>query len=220
MPATRFELLATWYLRFNGYYTTPDFTIHPDFRKQPGGTDADVLAVRFPHSAEYQRRFDFQRDLDLIRPDRIDFLICEVKAGRCDINQNSWRDPRRENVEYVMRWMGFESDNTRIQQLAETVYRRGACDLPDNRICVRFVCFGAEPNPELKSELPEIHEILHKRVIGYLRERFCTGCHQITRENWDKDIIEFADVCRNRSDQELLEWARQGNSQQPAQPDC
>src|SRR5438128_2340588 len=57
MPANRFEALATWYLRFNGYFTTPDFTVHPDFRNQPGGTDADVLAVRFPHSKEYQRRF-------------------------------------------------------------------------------------------------------------------------------------------------------------------
>jgi len=50
MAANRFELLATWYLRFNGYFTIQDFTVHPDFRKQGGGTDTDILAVRFPHS--------------------------------------------------------------------------------------------------------------------------------------------------------------------------
>ena len=61
MAANRFELLATWYLRFNGFFTTPDFTIHPNFKKQGGGTDADVLAVRFRHSGEFQRRFQFEQ---------------------------------------------------------------------------------------------------------------------------------------------------------------
>ena len=96
MAANRFELLAMWYLRFNGYFTTQDFTVHPNFRTQAGGTDADILAVRFPHSEEYQRRFNFGRDQDLIRPDRTDFMICEVKSGRCDINQKTWLDPARE----------------------------------------------------------------------------------------------------------------------------
>src|SRR5882762_6253059 len=90
MPANRFELLATWYLRFNGYFTTANFSVHPDFRNRPGGTDADIIAVRFPHSREYQRRFNFDRDTSLIRPARLDFLICEGKSGPCDINQNSW----------------------------------------------------------------------------------------------------------------------------------
>ncbi len=102
-------------------------------------------------------------------------LICEVKAGRCDINQKSWRDPGRGNVEYAIRWMGFESDNARIRKVAETVYKRGACDVPDDRIRVRFVCFGAEPNPELKSELPEIHEVLHKRVYWLLEGPILRG---------------------------------------------
>ncbi len=87
MAANRFELLATWYLRFNGYFTIQDFTVHPDFRNQPGGTDADILAVRFPYSEEFQRRYSFDRDQELIRPKRTDILICEVKAGRCDITQ-------------------------------------------------------------------------------------------------------------------------------------
>lgn len=206
MPANRFELLATWYLRFSGYFTTTDFTIHPDFRRQPGGTDADIVAVRFPHSAEYQRRFGFERDECLIRPECIDFLISEVKRGRCDIN-DSWRNPTRRNVEYAVRWMGFEQDESRIQEIAGAVYKSGACTLPEARICVRFVAFGREMNPTLRAELPDVQQIMHERVIGRLKERFSTDCYGITRENWDEDIIEFATRCRAQSIPDLLAWA-------------
>lgn len=207
VAANRFELLATWYLRFNGYFTVPDFTVHPDFRKEAGGTDADVLAVRFPHSDEYQRRFEFCRDQALVRQDCVDFLICEVKAGRCEINAKTWRDPLRRNVEYVLRWMGFTSDPERIEALAKMVYETGACETDEEPISVRFVCFGSQENHELAEELPSVHQICHSRAVGFLRERFTTGCYQITRENWDRDIIEFAGLCRACDDAELMHWA-------------
>jgi len=213
VAANRFELLATWYLRFNGYFTTADFTVHPDFRNRPGGTDADIIAVRFPHSVENQRRFSFQRDTTLIRSDRIDFLICEVKSRRCDLNQNSWRNRERRNVEYTVRWMGFERDDTRIHEIADEVYRFGARDLLEEEICIRFVCFGSESNPELSSALPGVQQILHEHVIGYLKDRFSTECYQITRDNWDEDIIEFAELCKTRSIPELLAWAREEDVQ-------
>jgi hypothetical protein len=209
MPANRFELLATWYLRFNGYFTTADFTVHPNFRKQAGGTDADILAVRFPFSEEYQRRFNFVRDPELIRPDRTDFLICEVKAGPCNINAQTWGDPTRENVEYAIRWMGFESDPKRIKIFAKDVYDKGECDLPDKR--VRFVCFGSKQNSQLKAKFPCLHEVYHLRLIEFLRQRFSTECYQITRDNWDKDIIEFAELVRVGSNDELIGWAKQGS---------
>ena len=214
MAANRFELLATWYLRFNGYFTIQDFTVHPDFRKQGGGTDADILAVRFPHSEEYQRRFKFERDKDLIRPDRTDFLICEVKTGRCDINQNTWRNADRENVEYAIRWMGFESNNNRVKELASRLYTNGGCDIPEENKYVRFICFGSEENPDLKKQLPDAQQIFHTQVIAYLRNRFCLGCLNITRENWDRDIIDFAQICEKLSDDDLFQWAKIGNGQQ------
>jgi hypothetical protein len=65
VPANNVELLCTWYLRLNGYFTTPNFSVHPDY-KGGGETDADVLAIRYPNSQEYQRRFTFKRDEVLI----------------------------------------------------------------------------------------------------------------------------------------------------------
>ena len=45
------EKVAYWYFRLNGYLQIENFVIHPGRR---GGqrTDADLLAVRFPHRAE------------------------------------------------------------------------------------------------------------------------------------------------------------------------
>ncbi|HEV2490789.1 MAG TPA: hypothetical protein VGT03_13365 [Candidatus Acidoferrales bacterium] len=211
MPANRLELLATWYLRFNGFFTTPNFTEHPDYRKQPGGTDADVLAVRFPYSEERQRRFVFERDGDLIRPDRVDFLICEVKRGKCGLN-DTWRKPERHSVEYAIRFMGFDGGNGRISEMAATVYKSGCFEWAQQalsaRFCVRFVCFGAVRNLELESDLPGAQQILHKeQVIEFLRGRFTKGCEGITRENWDPEIIKFAELCRTKSNEQLFEWA-------------
>jgi hypothetical protein len=209
MPANRCELLATWYLRFNGYFTTPDFTIHPDYKKRPGSTDADVLAVRFPYSREDQRLFTFRRDPDLNCCDRVDFLICEVKAAMCNINPTTWRDPNRENVEYAIRWMGIENDHDRIKTIAQAVYQYGAWDPINEKTCIRFVCFGSELNPALKAELPRTHQVLHSHVIRFLKERFDTGSFQIQRQHWDKDIIDFAERCRRQNEHELLVWATQ-----------
>ncbi len=208
MPANRFELLATWYLRFNGYFTAPDFTVHPDTKKQSGGTDADVLAVRFPRSEEFQSRFDFERDPFLVKNDRTDFLICEVKSGLCDINPNSWRDPSRKNVEYAVRWMGIAKDEIHLTSIANSIYAHGECEVDEDRAVVRYLCIGSEENSELKEDFPKVQQIRHEHILDFLRSRFTKRCCGITRENWDHDIIEFANRCGSSSNEELIQWAR------------
>ncbi len=59
MAANNVETIFTWYFRLNGYYTTPNFTVHKDFKKRPGGGEADLMAVRFPHSKEEPRNYPF-----------------------------------------------------------------------------------------------------------------------------------------------------------------
>lgn len=63
----KFEQLALWYLRLNGYLTVPNFVLHPD---TPGSerTDADLLAVRFPYSGEVAGT-PMRRDDILVRQD-------------------------------------------------------------------------------------------------------------------------------------------------------
>ena len=209
MAANRFELLAGWYLRFNGYFTTPDFSVHPDFKVRAGGTDADVLAVRFPHSEEYQKNFTFERDLYLINDKQIDFIISEVKSGLCDINQNSWRNPERKNIEYAIRWMGIESKEEQIDKIAARLYAVGRWEAPDRNYSVRFVSFGNRVNDQLSREMPGVQQIMHNRVIEYLATRFTKDCYLIQRSNWDADLREFATLCRHHETPYLIEWAHQ-----------
>ena len=217
MAANRFELLATWYLRFNGYFTVPDFVVHKDYRNRPGGTDADVLAVRFPHSCEYQRRFEFDHDPDLVTADKkIDLVICEVKKGLCDLNE-PWLTAERRNVEYVLRWMGFEVDEGKIARIAGELYSRGICETAGSGCSVRFVAIGGTENPDLKERMPSVSQILHMDVIQFLRRRFTTGCEGISRQNWDTAVVEFANLCNHADIGALLHWVENTNSPVPAQ---
>jgi len=109
---------------------------------------------------------------------------------------------------------GLESNNNRVKELASRLYTNGGCDIPEENKCVRFICFGSEENPDLKKQLPDAQQIFHTQVIAYLRNRFCLESLNITRENWDRDIIDFAQICEKLSDDDLFQWAKIGNGQQ------
>ena len=79
----------------------PKVTVHPDHKKDPEA-EADILAVRFPLSKEEPEGYHFERDQGLILPKATDFIIGEVKSGMCAINENSWGNPTRKNMEYAL----------------------------------------------------------------------------------------------------------------------
>lgn len=201
----RTECIANWYLRFNGYFTTADFTVHPDGKI--GGTDADILAVRFPHSAERQKSFIFVRDRSLILDAMPDFIICEVKTGSCSLN-STWTSPEKKHVQYAIRWMGFTDSEDRIEEAARCLYTSGAyCT---NELSVRFLCIGDRTSPEIDQRWPKAIQKDHLSIVRFLQERFKTGCHQIHRDNWDPMIREFATACRKISADDLVKWMKMG----------
>lgn len=79
------EKVAYWYFRLNGFFQIENFVVHPA-RRGSQRTDADLLAVRFPHRAE--RLFDDpnnimaddEQSLALSR-EMIDVLLIEIKAN-------------------------------------------------------------------------------------------------------------------------------------------
>lgn len=208
--SNRFELLATWYLRFNGYFTTTGYTLHGNSRALPRLTDADVLGVRFPHSKEGSAEFPFERDpILLLDGDEIDFVICEVTSGRCKVNA-PWRDTSRRAVEYAIRGMGFSSDENGVDDCARRVYEYGAGKSADGTSSVRFICVGEEVNGTLRNRLPGTLQITWSQVIQFLQRRFTLGCPGLTRDHWDIKIQEFANLCKITNDaRALLVWAKQ-----------
>jgi hypothetical protein len=102
--------------------------------------------------------------------------------------------------------MGFEHHEKTINEIAAEIYSTGAWYSPDKQKIVRFVSFGKEINDSLSAELPQLLQIQLTTIIRFLKDRFCTGCHQTKREYWDKDIIEFAELSIKSSDEELFKW--------------
>ena len=139
------EKVAYWYLRLNGFLQIENFYVHPTGR---GGarTDADLLAVRFPHRAErlYDAPDDIMEDdrctLSLSR-DRIDVVIAEVKTGRCALN-GPWTDPDHQNVQRVLAAIG-SLPREQIEQAAESLYRAGFYQNQE-LLQIRLITIGRE----------------------------------------------------------------------------
>lgn len=205
MSANNVEKLAYWYLRLNGYFTVENFSIHPDTNNDRG-TDADLLAVRFPYSTENPLRYNFERDHTFIVQNKIDFLIVEVKSSRCEINIKTWGNPEEKHVQYALRWMGFYGSGKEIDDIANQIYNPGIWS--NDSFCVRHCCFGEKENPDLQIQHPMI---VQKKLIDlteYLRQRFSNRCLQIHHENWDDYCQQFAEKVHkyHLTSQELLDW--------------
>src|SRR3989344_887667 len=97
------ENLFSLYLRLNGYFVT-GFIVHASNGSK---TEIDALAVRFPHHREPEREIGSSRVLD-ISDSLVDFLVCEVKSGKEDINFNtSFRDDTEAVASVLNRFGAF-----------------------------------------------------------------------------------------------------------------
>jgi len=206
MSANRVEKLVYWYLRFNGYLTVENFTVHPDHKKDPEA-EADILAVRFPLSKEDPEGYHFERDLKLVLPDVTDFIIGEVKSGMCAINENSWGNPTRKDIEYALEWMGFLPKED-IGRVAKDIYQNKMW--ANEKYSVRQVCFGRYGNDELGTGYPQLPQIFLDRMIDFLYRRLTTDCNCLHRENWDSYIQALVKLIeQGQGFNELLAWILQ-----------
>ncbi len=148
----RAELLASWYLRFNGYFPISGFIVHDaGVVKQPGGqiTEADILAIRLPHTEEAIKAPNgvvrVQADPDLnIRPDIVDFAICEVSSLACKFNQlGDDGNVDEEFLKYCLRRLGHWKP-TDVTALAHRLsVKKAIVPTSDSLVRVRLLSFGA-----------------------------------------------------------------------------
>jgi len=105
------ELLASLYLRLNGYMNS-GFIVHAP---QNNFTEIDVIGVRFRHNSEPEREVNPSAWLQ-IPESSIDIVIGEVKGGDAPVQFNSSLRENQEAVASVLRWIGVLDEG----QISET----------------------------------------------------------------------------------------------------
>lgn len=181
----KFEQLALWYLRLNGYLTVSNFVLHPD---TPGSerTDADLLAVRLPYSREVAGT-TMERDDTLVRQDeRIDFIIAEVKSGRCRLN-GPWIKPETQNMQYVLRWFGMIKEESVVQEVARKLYEN--CIYEGEDWGLRLACFGSRRSERLHHN---VVQITHEEAVKFMSDRFRRHADiKTSHRQWDDFVQKF-----------------------------
>jgi hypothetical protein len=197
------ERVAYWYFRLNGFLQIENFVVHPPGK---GGqrTDADLLAVRFPHRAE--RLIDNPDDIMaddtralVLCPDELDVAIVEVKTNQpCTLN-GPWTRPNRQNVERVLAAIGCLPPDE-IGLAAADIYRAGIHR--DGRgLRIRLIAIGWGRSEELTARFPAVVQLTWTDILGFIWRRFDAYRRQKTQvEQWDDQGKRLKRLADNEMD--------------------
>ena len=169
----RAEEVAGWYFRLNGFFLLPAFVVHKDWCDELPKTEADLLAVRLKHSAEYVKGRRLKDDPAVYSMARVDGIVrnlaimVEVKAGKCRIN-GPWSCREKGNVQYALRRVGCIAAN-QIDSAAESIYR----DLRwvGKDWIVQYVCVGKKKSPGLNKGR-NLVQVTFEDIGRFLHTRF------------------------------------------------
>lgn len=188
----RAELIASWYLRFNGYFPLRSYILHDaGAEKQPGGqiTEADILAIRLPYTEEiipgdppiHVKR---HADLDVV-PELTDFVIAEVSSRECKFN---WLNEKDQTIEvkflnYCLRRFGYWPPDT-LPEISKKLSVE-KCTFADDakRVRLRLLAFGVTRS----DGLPGVQQIIFDAAFEYMRDLF--GCYDPYSSERMKKIV-------------------------------
>lgn len=184
------ERVAYWYLRLNGFFQIENFVVHPERR---GGqrTDADLLAVRFPHRAE--RLFDDPNDVmadDIqylgLSADLIDVVIAEVKTNQpCTLN-GPWTREDLQNVHRVIAAIGCLPSDL-IGQAATDIYKTGL-HRNGSSLRIRLISIGRDRSDDLAKAYPEVQQLIWREMLAFIWGRFDRYRKQKAQvDQWDAE---------------------------------
>ncbi|MDK4714682.1 hypothetical protein [Rhizobium sp. CNPSo 4039] len=141
------EMLATLYLRLNGYFTTGLIVHSPEHGRALA--EIDGLAIRHPFHTQPERNVDISEFL-LVEGKVADFLLCEVKSDPTRICFNNPIKTDKTVREAIVGWSGlFQPDQASdaveaIEALVtgklEVQQRREGLVVGDCRIRALLVC--------------------------------------------------------------------------------
>lgn len=177
------EDLAYWYLRLNGFMTIRNFIVHPEYRRDGAGTDADIVGVRLPFRRELQRQP--LRDDDWVEEYHRQQLlvIAEVKTGLCRLN-GPWTTPGRQNMEKVLSAIGAFPEGSQ-DDAAQALYKRGS--FTSHGVVVLLLAFGGIENQDLRQSHPSVKQIVWSQAETFIFSRFSTYHNEKSwHQPWDK----------------------------------
>jgi len=182
----RAEEVASWYFRLNGFLCLPGFVVHLDQdkaeRTEDGTpvyqrTEADLIGVRFVESKEIIFSFGNQKAmiddhvLTNLCPSTKEalFVLVEVKSGLCMMN-GPWTNRRKENMQRVIRRLGFALDEDQVQEIADDMYTTGRFE--DEHYVMQYICVGNEKNHGINYQHKNVSQINWVEIGNFLIERF------------------------------------------------
>jgi hypothetical protein len=180
------ERVAYWYFRLNGFLQIENFVVHPGGRGSQR-TDADLLAVRFPHRAEFlhDHQEPMRDDEGTLRlsPEVIDMIIAEVKTNDpCTLN-GPWTAKESQNVNRVLAAIGCVPHGL-INEAAAGIYRDG--DFTHGALRIRLIAVGGVENPALSERFPQVVQITWPKIFEFIWHRFRKYRNQKTQvQQWD-----------------------------------
>lgn len=169
----RAEEVASWYFRLNGFFSIPGFIVHPDRIQRRPKTEADLIAARFPYSAETlgeRHMTDDDTVLAQIDPSgtRIVFALVEVKVDVCKIN-GPWSRLADGNMQRVIRRIGFAPEED-LATIANEMYEKLRWE--NSSHVLQYVAVGSRKNDGLDRRYSHLVQITFQEIDDFLFRRF------------------------------------------------
>jgi hypothetical protein len=196
------ERVAYWYFRLNGFLQIENFVVHPG-GKGSQRTDADLLAVRFPHRSEFLFDHDKPMRDDAARLNlsshHVDVMIVEIKTNqRCTLN-GPWTDENEQNIHRVLAAIGC-LQNENIHAAAIAIYERG--EFMTDQLRVRLVAVGRTADVELARRYKRITQLTWAQMLSFIWHRFDAYRKQKSDvQQWDEigqGLMSMARKARTR----------------------
>ena len=174
------EDLAYWYFRLNGFFTIPNFILHPS-RRGPQRTDADIVGVRFPHRSEFTDSIGGDEPI-FSACSKPYFLIAEVKRQQCALN-GPWTGRGDNNIHAILRDLGPIPLADVVVAAAE-LHNRGVHT--SAAIHCSLFCVGSCVNSDLLNQYPDVPQRTWRQVLEFIHRRFDSNeARKADHEQWD-----------------------------------
>jgi len=194
------ENLAAWYFRLNGFFTIPNFVLHP-MRRGSALTDADIAGVRFPYRAEFPEGLGGD-DLEFRRIVKCPYAVfAEVKKGECRLN-GPWSNQQQGNMDRILSDLGLcPSDD--IPAVADSLYNAGRFS-NESLYCSLF-CIGNSASDSVAEDYPDVPQKTWDKVSEFVFQRFKIYRQRKTdHSHWDyvgKTLWECFESSRNSQEE-------------------